>query len=238
MKSLIVTSILSLAFIFISCEDQKALTFLEINMTAENNSIVETNIPQAIGTSDISNNINENIENVISGLLNIGDADDVSVKTVEESITLFNNEFQSFKNDFPESAQQWEAQIDGDVMYQSPEIVSIALTSYINTGGAHGILTINILNFNTETGLKISNDSLFTNMDAFKSVAKPYFEKTIKEKGNNFFDTDVFELPSNIGFSEEGVILLYNVYEIAPYSTGITEFTIPYDQISALLKFN
>ena len=45
-------------------------------------------------------------------------------------------------------------------------------------------------------------------------------------------------LPENIGFSDEGVILLYNVYEIAPYSEGITEFTIPFEEVLKYIKIN
>ncbi len=42
-------------------------------------------------------------------------------------------------------------------MYQSSEVISVALTSYINTGGAHGVLTITFLNFDAETGFQISS---------------------------------------------------------------------------------
>ena len=50
-----------------------------------------------------------------------------------------------------------------------------------------------------------------------------------------FFGKD-FQLPESIGFSDEGVIILYNPYEIASYSQGIIEFTIPYNEIDANLN--
>jgi hypothetical protein len=49
-----------------------------------------------------------------------------------------------------------------------------------------------------------------------------------------FFGKD-FVLPENIGYNEEGLLLLYNTYEIASYAMGITEFTIPYSEINNLL---
>jgi len=55
------------------------------------------------------------------------------------------------------------------------------------------------------------------------------------------FKTDFPEssqICANIGYTEEGIVLLYNTYEIAPYSTGIIEFTIPFDKVSSLLVFN
>jgi hypothetical protein len=44
-------------------------------------------------------------------------------------------------------------------------------------------------------------------------------------------------MPANIGYNDEGVIFLYNVYEIAPYARGIIEFTMPFETISEFLKF-
>jgi hypothetical protein len=108
----------------------------------------------------------------------------------------------------------------------------------IYTGGAHGALTIRLINFHAEDGLQIPNTALFTKIDALESIAKPYFDKMIKDKGDGFFNTSEFKLSDNIGYDDEGIIMLYNVFEIAPYSTGITQFTIPYEDISHLLNFN
>ena len=122
-------------------------------------------------------------------------------------------------------------------MHQSSEIISIAITSYVNTGGAHGALNIRLLNFNAETGNPIENEVLFKNMDAFKSVVATYFERATKNK-DTFLNHDGFEWPANMGYSDEGFVLLYNAYEIAPYSTGIIQFTIPYEEAGSYLVFN
>ena len=234
----IAISMLCLMGVFFSCEYDSTITFEEIEITIPNNKIVTINIPKAIGTNEASTKINNALETIISSTLRIGNVDSILVETLEGNIRLFNDEFQSFKNDFPESLQEWEAQIDGDIMYQSPEVISIAITSYINTGGAHGALTIRLINFNAEDGLQIPNTALFTKNDVLESIAKPYFDEMIKDKGDDFFNTSEFKLSDNIGYDEEGIIMLYNVFEIAPYSTGITQFTIPYEDISHLLNFN
>ncbi len=232
-------SLLIISFIFIAmaCKKEVNITFSEISFTTNNNSIVSVNLPNASGNKDISNLINSEIQRVAIAALHIGDPDNITSASIKESITAFSQEFESFKNDFPEANQLWEAQIDGDVMFESKDIISIAITSYTNTGGAHGNLTISILNFNAKTGERITNTQLFKNEAAFKSVAKTYFNNAVKDKTLLFSD-QTFTLPANIGYSEDGLILLYNTYEIAPYSSGIIEFTIPYTQINALLVFN
>jgi len=238
MKFYLYTFFLGLFLIFTSCVTEEKITFKEVEITAEGNSIVSINIPKAEGNNIISNTINKTITHTISQSLNFGKENLNSKKSLEEQIQFFNNEFIAFKKDFPGSAQEWKAQIDGDLMYQSQEIISIAISSYLNTGGAHGILTISFLNFDSKTGLLLENDKLFNDIESVKSIAKPYFEDFIAENDSEIFNADEFLLPQNIGFEDEGIIMLYNGYEVAPYSTGIIQFTIPYNEISSYLNFN
>ncbi|MEL0455484.1 DUF4163 domain-containing protein [Flavobacteriaceae bacterium SZ-1-7] len=227
-----------LFMLFVACNDETKTSFSEINIPLENNNIVEINIPEAKGNKTITNHINSEISRTVSTSLHIGDPDEVVLKPIEESVEAFNTEYDSFKHDFPETNLIWEAQIDGEVIYQSPEIISIAITSYVNTGGAHGLLNITFLNFESTTGQKIQNDKLMNNLEGFKALAKTYFDKSISEKESIVFESDTFQLPANIAYSESGVVLLYNTYEIAPYSTGIIEFAIPFEEAEPFLVFN
>jgi hypothetical protein len=238
MKFYLFSFLLGVFLILTSCVEESKITFNEIEISAEGNSIVSINIPKAEGDNIISDNINTTIYYTISQSLSFGEEHVNSEKSLEEQILEFNTEYNSFKKDFPNSAQEWEAQIDGDLMYQSEEIISIAISSYLDTGGAHGILTIRFLNFDPETGLKIENDKLFNDIKAIKSIAKSYFEEFIAENESEIFDTDEFLLAQNIGLEDEGVVILYNVYEVAPYATGIIQFTIPYNEISSYLNYN
>ena len=222
---------------FFNCEEPAKTTFSEISISTENNNIVEINIPKANGNSTIINAINYSIEKAVITALQIGNADHIEIETIQESITSFNDEFENFKSDFPESLQVWNAQIDGEILFQSPEIISISITSYVNTGGAHGILNISFLNFDSTTGKQIMNKELFTNIETFKEIAEIHFNEAIKEKDMRF-EADKFKLPENISYTEDGLVLLYNTYEIAPYSTGIIEFSIPFDEIESYLIFN
>ncbi|MEN3323938.1 DUF3298 and DUF4163 domain-containing protein [Mariniflexile soesokkakense] len=223
-------------FIF-SCNEDLKTTFSDTKITTLNNKLVEVNIPKAIGNNLVANQINAEISKLIMTVLQIGEQDSIASKTVEESISLFNDEYNAFNIDFPNVLHTWEAQIDGEVMSQSPEIISIAITSYVNTGGAHGNTNISFLNFDAGTGKRIQNSDLIKNKDAFRTIAESYFKDAIKED-DVLFEPDTFQLPANIGFNEEGVILLYNTYEIAPYSTGIIDFTIPIEKVSDYLAFN
>lgn len=219
-----------------NCAEEKELSFSEVNITTNTNNIVEINIPKAIGDADVSEKINTTINNLITTSLEIDESETNSVKSVEESINAFNKEYETFKSDFPESPLIWESQIDGEVTYQSNTIITIAITNYQNTGGAHGILTVTLLNFDAQTGVLLKNDDLFSDISSFKTLAKDYFVKEISDKKEMYFEPDNFVLPKNIGYNEEGLILLYNSYEIAPYSTGLTDIYIPFEKVNYLLN--
>nr|WP_281386135.1 RsiV family protein [Hyunsoonleella aquatilis] len=92
------------------------------------------------------------------------------------------------------------------------------------------------MNFDATTGKPIQNENLFKNIDGFKALAKSYFNKAVEDR-SVLFEPDSFSLPANMGYTEEGIILLYNPYEIAPYAKGIIDFTIPFENAEGYLAF-
>ena len=132
--------------------------------------------------------------------------------------------------------------VDILVYDKSPELICIAINTYIDTGGAHGNGSITFFNFNSENGLLFTVEDLIKDPNRFKELVQKHFIKHIDKDDDksldNYFFEDDFQLPSTLGFSDEGVIILYNTYEIAAYSEGITEFTIPYSEVSSFLKIN
>lgn len=236
MRNILFYFILFTLLFYSNCAEEKELLFNEVNITTDANTVVEINIPKAIGDAVVSEKINTTINNLIVTSLQIDNPETNSLKSVEESINAFNREFTGFKTDFPESPIIWESQIDGEITYQSHAIVTIAITNYQNTGGAHGSLTISLLNFDAQTGVLLKNVDLFNDMTSFKTLAKGYFVNEISDKKEMYFEPENFILPKNIGYNDEGLILLYNAYEIAPYSTGLTDVYIPFEKVSHLLN--
>ena len=220
-----------------TCEEEKTIAFKEVNKTTPTNNLVEINIPEATGNDEVSKAINKTISQLVITSLNTNDPDSPTPKTISEGIDSFNNEYNRFNADFPDSALAWEAQIDGELMYQSSDVISLSITTYMNTGGAHGNLNISFLNFNAQTGKQLRNEDLLEDYLAFTSLAKKYFEEEISDKKELYFEPDNFKLPENIGFNEDGVILLYNTYEVAPYATGITEIYIPWKELRNSLNY-
>jgi len=226
-----------LFFVLHSCKTEPKIIFSDFNITDNDGTSVEVFVPVASGDPKVSEAINLAITKEVVKSFYTGDVEPQTAISIKDAINNFNSEFNKFKTDFPESYQPWEAQIDGEIMHNGTKIISMSLTSYINTGGAQGILNISFLNFDVETGKRLKNEALFNNMDAFKEIAIYYFEDNIGNE-DTLFDPESFTLPENIGYNDEGIILLYNAYEIGPFGSGIIEFTIPFEKVNPLLNFN
>ena len=101
------------------------------------------------------------------------------------------------------------------------------------------------MNFKASDGTFFPQEELFTDMGKILEVAEKHFRETFNisdgenlRKNGFMFQNDIFSLPKNIGFDQNYLILLYNPYEIAPYSTGILEVKIPLSEVNPWLSFN
>ena len=223
-------------FILVSCEEEvKPLTFSTSLIEKKFEADIEVAYDMVNSKSEAALNINKLTESAI--LKSIPSSKNET--SIQEALLAFDEEYKDFKIEFSDSEQTWALAVETEVLYITESIITMGLSVYSDTGGAHGSDTIEFLNFDPETGNLYSNEDLFTNIEGFKKLAKTYFLDHMKNEDSNisefFFGKD-FQLPENIGFNEEGVILLYNVYEIASYNQGYTEFVIPLENVLEYLK--
>jgi len=153
---------------------------------------------------------------------------------------LFTKIFEGFGIKFHFVGMENASNIDSFVN-KNTKLIWVSLQSYVDTGGAHGNGRLSYLNFNPQTGALLKQNDIISNLSQFKKIAKTAFEEQTKPKDDDetiedFLFGEDFQLPANIGFTKEGLTLLYNNYEIASYAQGITKIVLPYDQLNGLLK--
>ncbi|HEX9825077.1 MAG TPA: DUF3298 and DUF4163 domain-containing protein [Flavobacteriaceae bacterium] len=238
MKKILLFSIL---VILTSCVKEISFEFEETAIIKKDPVSIEVIYPKLNDASDITSKINKAIESAIAEHI-VFFEEDTDRLTLNDAISQFENRFISFKNDFEADAAPWEVTINSEVVFQSVYVITISIDSYTFTGGAHGNSVITLLNFDPKTGDLYSQDDVLKPSKDFISMVEQYFKtetatKTTDSSENYFFGED-FKLPENIGFNDDGVIFLYNTYELASYAEGITEFTIPYSEISKFIKIN
>lgn len=164
------------------------------------------------------------------------------VTDIPDALSSFNLGFEELSKMFPNETMPWEARIKGDVIFENRELLTIGLSSYIFTGGAHGYGSTRFLNFDKSGGEELESKMLFKNLEKFQEYAETKFriqenipaQESINSTGF-MFEQDSFYLPENIGFTREGLILLYNPYEVASYADGTIELTLPLDEVKKFL---
>ena len=241
----IVTCLFFLAVI-VSCQDSSDITFETLtlaNTRCKECPEVSIEVPNALGNNKLAKSINLTLQEEVISKLTFDD--EITAETIPEAIDSFTNGYFELKKIYPDEIIGWKAKINGMVTYEDNELLTIELQSYLFTGGAHGYGSTNFLNFNKKRGKEMEDWELFEDKEGFEQYAETQFRLQQNIPVNNpinstgfMFEKNHFYLPENIGFTEKGLKLLYNQYEVASFADGPIELTLPYKDIQKFLSGN
>ena len=199
---------------------------------------ISVKIPVANAVPVVADSINKKVFSVLKEIIYFGEKPYTS-KDYNGLLTSFINSYEKLQKEFPKDKFGWEADIKGSVKYQSENILNIEINHYTYTGGAHGYQGLRSLLFDPNTGKSITNDELFTDKAGFKALAEKKFRakykipasKSINSTGL-MFEKEMFQLPQNIFFTDKGLLLYYNSYEVASYADGAKELLLSYTEVN------
>lgn len=208
---------------------------------AKNCTTIQLKIPVAQNKNSIADSINNSVFTSIKSIVNFADKPN-RTENYKQLASSFIKAYEKLKKDFPQDHFGWEAKIEGKIKYSSQNILNIEIQHYTFTGGAHGYAGIRSLLFDPKTGKKIANEKLFKNWNLFKVFAETKFrnqykipkDKPINSTGMQFED-NVFQVAQNIFFTDKGLLLHYNPYEIAAYVDGPRDLLIKYEEANDYL---
>jgi type III secretory pathway component EscR len=125
---------------------------------------------------------------------------------------------------------KYQVHIIFDVMNKE-EILSLVLSYYQYTGGAHGLTEVVSYNLNPETGEGLSFSKFLLKVWMDMEQVKEYIITEINREPRNYFPDalDNIRNRNNFNYYLEGdfLIIYFQQYEIAPYAVGNPEFRIP-----------
>ncbi len=241
MKTFFYTSLIFL--FFYGCQKEDKLSFeIQIieNENCEDCPKVFIEMPKALEQNQLSTAINTALKEEVISLLSFDSDEDIN--SVQKAIKSFNQEYTELQKLYTDETADWEADIKGVISFEDEQYITIVINSHLFTGGAHGYTSTRFLNFDKLGGTEMDNNELFESPSAFSKYAENLFRKAEKipeDKPINhtgfMFERDSFHLPENIGFTEKGLKLLYNPYEVASFSDGIIEIDIPHSEIKKYL---
>lgn len=180
---------------------------------------------------------------VIIGMTNKKFEKEINSK-INTQIETYKNEILSLSKKYYEEAQKENFKMkpyiistNYDVKKLDDSILSILIHFYEYTGGAHGNYFYTAYNIDLQKGLELSLSSLFKEGFDYNNIIKQkvladmdldpqsYF-KNAKSSIGNLSSTSRFYLEKN------SLVIYYDLYEIAPFSTDIPLFKIPLKSFS------
>jgi hypothetical protein len=143
------------------------------------------------------------------------------------------------------NAFDWLKETSMMVTYNSNYVVCFEYLEYVYTGGAHGMTNLSYDSYNLKKGNKIALLDIFRNgsekelSDLLTSQIRSdkQIPDSISLKKSGYF-IDVIEPGFNFYINGSGIGFVYNPYEIAPYSTGISNIFLNYNKLKNILKEN
>lgn len=124
-------------------------------------------------------------------------------------------------------------------MTEQGRIFSFAVERYLFLGGAHGINNRLFLNFDVQTGRLLTEADVFVD-GADEAITHLLLLNLVRQNDDLSLISDVeasdYEKESirpngNFYFAPEGVVYVFNPYEIGPYYLGETNICIPVEEI-------
>ncbi|WP_208590207.1 DUF3298 and DUF4163 domain-containing protein [Gracilibacillus suaedae] len=148
-------------------------------------------------------------------------------KYIKESYKeLKENEQQAEKYDF-----HAEYQTDYEVKYNQSPKLSILTSNYIYSGGAHGNTTVESFNFDIDKGKRVYLTNILTEKEQIEAVSD-YVWEYATERPDIFYPDlkkEDIKLTKDTAFyfTDDGITLVFQQYEIAPYVAGNQEIHVP-----------
>lgn len=155
----------------------------------------------------------------------------------EEFNALLREEAQTWVDTLREFAQEgvpeWSGSYVGWMEYEvklnQGGLLSLVVTTYTFTGGAHGMTYRDYYNIDLTTGLPIGFFDLFTTSDEVQRAAEVITSKIAQEPDWYFIDQfspGLFSPEQKFYLTPDQVVLCFDLYEIAPYASGFPEFPV------------
>ena len=115
------------------------------------------------------------------------------------------------------------------------------ISSYVFTGGAHGMPYSEYFIFDPSTKKQVQLDDMLQvgKKPRFKALAYEAYKtwvKTVDEDVRTYEKGWPFMLNDNITLTDKGIDILYQPYAIGPYAIGMPVLSIPYSKLRGIIK--
>ncbi|HSL82904.1 MAG TPA: DUF3298 and DUF4163 domain-containing protein [Thermoanaerobaculia bacterium] len=171
--------------------------------------------------------------------------------TVEEAAAEFLAGWTQAREELPEDAprayHRWADERRMEVLHADHRLLSVELLLYAFTGGAHPNTFAALESFDLATGEPVALEDLVAEGAGarLEALGERHFRREREipeteslEEAGFWFEDDRFHLPDNFAVTGDGLVFVFNPYEVAPYVFGPTRITLPWNELQGLLLPN
>lgn len=179
------------------------------------------------GADDIAAKINADIEK------------HYNLSADEETLEMAKSDYESSQADEDGGWFHGYAQsVTAEVTRMDDKVLSLELTAYSDTGGAHGNYGVIGKNYDLKTGELISLDDLTGDYAAFHATALDYivnlaetpsYQERLFGPSKVDLDSALF-MEGNWVFTQSGISFMSDPYALGPYAAGEIYFRLPYEK--------
>ena len=141
----------------------------------------------------------------------------------------------------------WSEELTGEVVWQSEKYVSTTTANDYYFGGAHPNFLLTSACFSLSDGQLMALSDFFTipEDEAIDLLIGLIYEQTstIMDETGSYLLYDCSEemirsafLPEHYYLNDEGLVLYFQPYDIAPYAVGLPQFLIPFTRLESVLR--
>ena len=147
---------------------------------------------------------------------------------------------------FQDSFMLFSMERDAFVSRADERVISFTYSDYTYTGGVHGYAGLSGVNYDAVTGRELRLSDLADDPDAFLKECADRLRETSRDAEHiGYIDAYYPGYEEALAgllrdglwyFTDQGLTVVANPYEIAPYAFGRMEFTLPYEWLRLRMK--
>lgn len=189
----------------------------------------------------------ENVQKAFAKLLSKEDNLTLSPKETFHTVLKKNTsdalEYLKDANDGDVHIPDFEYSMGNNIDSITNDIITTSVGYYTYLGGAHGSYYLKYYNIDIHNGDIINEKLLFKNN--YKEKLTSLIQNAIAKLNSSPNEDDhlylLVELTEvvpndNFYFGKNGLVYVFNQYEIAPYAQGIPEVTLSYSEVRSIIK--
>lgn len=143
-----------------------------------------------------------------------------------------------------DTALPYRLSVEYEITVCSATAISVVFRETRHTGESHDSIAQRTYNFSVTSNSALRLSGIFSS--GFSGSQEKIYDAILSEIRTNtsayYADYEnlvyFFDLEDRWYFSENGLVIYFNPFELASYSAGILQFTIPYSDLTGLLKIN